>query len=231
MRITTALRILVATATLFAACPAAAESNSLRYTQHYKALKEMNKSNILFNTQYESLNKVLKGNIIDNKNRIIGTIRDVYINPYGAIASVDAEFDRLRLRQSVPLSYRQMGIRPAGNGYALGFDAKEIEEIYPSLLANVEPAAGTGREVFSVRSLKGAQVKTTEGQPVGRVSDILFTAQGGRVEALYITLEVGTQRGKGAAVPMGAIRLPQNGSGLVMETDQARALEDFIRGN
>ena len=231
MRIFTVIRVMAALSVLFITSPADAEGNSLRYNQHYRSLEELNKSNILFNTQYESLTDIFKGNIIDNKNRVIGVIRDVYINPYGAITSVGAEFDRLRLRQSVPLPYQQMGIRPTNSGYALGFDAKEIEDMYPSLLANVEPAAGSGREVFSVRALKNSRVKTPDGRVVGRVSDVLFAALGGRAEALYITLETGMQRGKSAAVPFGSVRLPQSGDGVVMEADQAKALEDFVRGN
>lgn len=50
--------------------------------------------------------------------------------------------DRMKLGRPVFVNYGSFNVKTVANGYAMAFDAKEIENLYPSMLAEIETAAG-----------------------------------------------------------------------------------------
>lgn len=168
-----------------------------------QTLNDYNKLQPLQNPQYERAQKILDRRILDSKNHVVGEVNDVIVGPNGSIQSLNVEFDRMRLPAPVYLNYRDMDIRPAGKSYILKFDEEQIVRLYPEILAQVETAAG-GEGDLSVSKLKGAGILAHDGRKIGQVSDILFSADGDRVEAVYVGLSAGVLGGKSVAIPLRA---------------------------
>lgn len=184
----------------------------------FNRLNEMNRIQPLQNPEYERTDRILGRRILDRKNKVVGQVHDVLLTRYGNISSLAVDFDRLRLREEVYLSYSDTQIRPASNGYVLGFDSAQIKALYPELLANIETAAGNS-DIFSVHKIVGADVKAQDGRTLGIVDQVLFGGNGSRAEALYVSLN-GMSRGKGVAIPFGSARMAyKEGQVSIMVSD------------
>ncbi len=203
----------------------------MEYNRYIQTLTELNRVNLTRTADYNTLEEIFKGKMVDNRNRIVGEIRDVLISRNGTINSIYTEFNRLHLQQKVFLNYRDLRISPSKSGYVIGFDANKIEEMYPALLAQIEPASGKDDGLFSIRALKGAPVKTKSGKTIGKVQTVLFAALGSRAEALQVILETGIKRGHSAAIPFNSVTLESSGGRkqVILGDAQAEAFMDFIR--
>ncbi len=168
-----------------------------------QTLNDYNKLQPLQNPQYERAEKILDRRILDSKNRVVGEVNDVIVGPNGSISALEVEFDRLRLNAPVYLNYRDMEIRTGGKSYILKFDQEQITSLYPEILAQVDTAAGA-LDDLSVSKLKDSEILAHDGRKIGQVSEILFSADGDRVEAIYVGLTTGVLRGKSVAIPLRA---------------------------
>jgi sporulation protein YlmC with PRC-barrel domain len=188
-----------------------------------ETLSELNRIQPLQNPAYTRLAKIEERNLLDRKNRVVGQVKDVIIGDRGQISSLNVEFDRLRMRDTVFLNYADMNIRPSSNGYILTYDKDQIEDLYPSFLSSMESAAGTDSDVFSAKKLPGAMVETADGRRLGIVEDVLFANEGARVEALFVNIKMGVLRGKTIAIPYSMGKFQQTGTGRFVKVSNADA--------
>ncbi len=170
------------------------------YNPHMAAVTELNRIKPLQNPKYETMADILGRRMLDRKSKVVGAIQDVVLNGNGNIAFLDVKFDRMQLSRPVFVNYAGMNVRTVTDGYKLSFNSDEIEGIYPTMLADIETAAGDD-DVHSLKKLKGMSVQTISGRDIGTIDDVLFASNGERAEAVYVTLSLGTLRGKGVAIP------------------------------
>lgn len=183
---------------LFIQPATAAESRYVRT----ELVTEMNRLKPLQNPKYVKAEEVLERRMLDRKNKVVGSVRDVILNDNGNISFLDVEFGKIQLSRPVFVNYGTMDIKPVSNGYVIGYDAKEIEDFYPTLLANIETAAGE-EDSYALSKMKGMEIWTASGRRIGKVDDVLFTANGQRAEALYVGMTLPTMGGKAVAIPFG----------------------------
>ena len=170
-------------------------------------LTSLNRMNPLQNPEFDRAGKILGRKILDRKNKVVGRVDDVIVNSNGTIASLQTDFDRLRLGTDLYLNYRSLNIRTRSTSYALGMDADEIEDFYPQLLADIETASGNNTSTFSVREMMGAPILSDKGRKIGKVKNVLFANNGGIVRALYAEFTSGILRGRTIAIPFRSANL------------------------
>lgn len=216
-------------ALLAPAAAMAAEKNG-SYSNFLQRLSQANRMQPLQNPEYTRGTQVLGWRILDRTNKVIGEVDDVILSDRGALTSVAVDFNRLRLGAPVYLNASEVPLRPSGNGYVMGMNYSQVENLYPSLLADIETASGIDDENFSAKKLIGAQVISDDGRSLGRVEDVLFTGRGTRAAALYVGMGYGNARGKALAVPFDLVRYSARGGALKVSLgdDQADALVDFF---
>lgn len=183
--------------------PATAFAVTASYSPHAEALAELNRIKPLQNPRYDTSKEILNRRILDRKNKVVGEVRDVILNDNGSISFLNIDFDRLNLAQSVPVNYGALKMEPVTDGYGMTFDSKEITDIYPTFLANIESAAGE-EDVFALSKMNGMEVWNESGRRIGRVSDVLFAGNGARAEALYVAMDGGSFSGRAIAIPFSA---------------------------
>lgn len=218
-------------ALVFALPSGAIAAESPAYNPRQEIIMDMNRIAAAQNPKFEKTEKILGRRILDRKNKVVGIVNDVVLNENGNISFLDVEFDRMQLSRSVLINYGTLNIEPVTNGYAMTFDSKEIEKLYPSLLADIETAAGDD-EAYSLKKLAGMEVWTTGGRRIGKIDDVLFGSNGQRAEALYVGLSINTMHNKAVAMPFGdadfskAIKLRR----VVIPDDMADAMIAFAQG-
>ncbi|MGQ0526607.1 MAG: PRC-barrel domain-containing protein [Alphaproteobacteria bacterium] len=219
------LLILLALFTVFSVPAAYAQRNL------HEDLTTLNRIQPLQHPDYDTSKEILDRRILERKNKVIGEVDDVVLNGNGNIVSLEVEFDRLGHHQPVTLNYNSMNAEPVTNGYILGFEQSEIEDLYPAMLANVETAAGGEEEYYSLQRLTGTEIRTPDGRRIGKIADVLFGARGDRAEAFYVTMEQGTARGKGIAIPYDVLEIRRDGGVLkaTVTPEQAKAMSDFSK--
>lgn len=193
-------------------------------------LAALNRIDPLQDPKYEHAAEVLKRRMLDRKNRVVGSVRDIVLNDNGGISYLDVDFDRMKLGRPVFVSYSTFQVDTVSNGYAMSFDSKEIEEIYPTLLAGIETAAGED-DLYSLKKMKGLEVWTESGRRIGNVSDVLFGSGGQRAELLYVTLSSGNLRGKGIGIPFGQAEYEKSITErrVTVSDDLAVAMTGFVK--
>ncbi len=201
------------------------------YNPKIQEIAALNRIDPLQNPQYEQITDVLKRRMLDRKSKVVGSIRDLVLKDSGSIAYIDVDFDRMKLGRPVFVNYGTFNVRAVSNGYAMTFDSKEIEELYPTLLADIETAAGDDA-ALSLKKMKGLEVWTASGRKIGTVSDVLFGAEGQRAELLYVSLTTGNLRGKGVGIPFGKADYDQSSSHrrVIVPDDFAEAMINFAKG-
>lgn len=219
------LLLLLAAFMFMATAPTWSQQTSLEFNRTMVQLKDMNRMNPLQHPNMENYDEIAERNIMDSENRVIGEVRNIVVTPAGDVASVEAELDRLRLNSNLYLNFNDMDIQGANNGYRVGFEGGQIEEMFPMLLANIETAAG-GSGDFAVPSVIGQRVTAEDGRSVGTVENVLFDDLGTRAEALYIAVKASGLRGTGIAVPFGSVRYFTRGN--VTEVSVTKAQADAI---
>ena len=192
------LHITLLTMIIAAATPVTVMAQDARTLEQ---LSDLNRMNPLQNPKYERWDRVVGRKLIDRKNKVVGKVEDIIINDNGTIASMKADFSRMRLGDNVYLNYRSMRIRANDNAFELGLDADELEEFFPEFLANIETASGDNEDTFSVRKLVGTKLYSEKGKKIGEIENILFGNSGSIVRAIYVELSYGTLRGETLAIP------------------------------
>ncbi len=200
--------------------------------QFLESLSEINRIDPVQRKGYESAAQTLDKRVLDNKNKVVGEVNDVVLGDNGEIESLYVDFDRLHLDSPVYISYRQMNINSVSNGYAMAFNDKQIQDIYPELLAGIETAAGEDAGNVSVRNVIGATVKTKDGRKIAEVEDVMFSTGGGRAEVLYLALAYSVMRGKKLGVPYSSMEYrptPGGKAEIIATNEQADAIAAFVK--
>lgn len=182
------------------------QAQSQGFSRTLDRLSAMNRINPLQNRDFERSDKVLNRDIQDRKNKIVGMVKDINVQRNGTIETINADFDRLRLSNEVPLNFSELNVRSREDSYVLNLDASDIEDFYPQLLANIDTASGDGVETISVKRIVGSELVAEDGRRIGRVDQVLFNSNGSRVDGLFVELSKGGKRGDTAAIPFRAAR-------------------------
>lgn len=184
---------------------ALAGMDTVRFQEQLNAL---NRIDPLQNPQNKSSDEIFKRRIIDQKSRIIGQVKDVVLKlDDGEVSFLEVDFDRLRLGQNVMLSYQDMKIRGTSNLYQLALKSDEVETIFPKLLAGTQTASGIESDIISVKNLIGKPLQREDGRRIGSIKDVMFHKDGGMAEAIYVSLDAGTLRNVGVAVPLKSLTM------------------------
>lgn len=210
---------------LFISLPAFAQS----YMEMYEQVSTMNRVQPLQNPTYKRTYEILNRKVQDRKTRVVGGVKDVLISKFGPVEALNIDLDRLRLG-TIVINTQETGIEATRDSYVFAnYDEEGIKDLYPALLGNIQTAAGSDQDVVSLQKLLGAAVKTSSGDTIGRIEDVLFNSSGNVVEALYIGMKYGTARGD-IAVPFGAAdysKLSSNNE-VILFDEQVKAMSDYL---
>ena len=200
------------------------------YGRMFEDVSELNVSNPTRDPRFDTLEEILKRRIQDKKNKVVGEVTGILVDDRGTIEAVRVNFNRLRLSNEIALDYNTTGIRGISNAYILElYEDDQIEELFPTLLANMQTAAGQ-EDVFDAQRIVGATVKSENGKVLGKVNTLLFDNSGDRVRALYVDMKAGNYRGANIAIPFSGIEYDLNNRyrDIVLSEQQAQAVTDYI---
>lgn len=183
---------------------AARAQTAMENAIYTKEIKELNHSNPLQRGDFEKSHDILKRTIMDDTNKTLGDVTDIILTNEGTISALNSTLDRLKVPGVVALNYTDMDVKAANNGYILGFEDEEVEDLLPTLLAGIATASGSDGN-FALTRLLGGKVASEDGRIIGKVEDVLFEKQGSHAAALYIDVNHKTLRGRGVAVPFGSL--------------------------
>jgi sporulation protein YlmC with PRC-barrel domain len=195
-------------------------------------ISDVNRVSPLQNPKYDRSEQVLGRRILDRKHKVVGSVQDVILTKSGNIAFLDVKFDRMQLAKPVFVNYTGFNIETVSNGYAMTFDASEIENAYPQMLADIDTAAGETADNYSLRKLQGTEIRDTVGKKIGNISDILFANDGQRAEAVYVSMTQGTLRGKAVAIPFNQVDFSETATThqAVIDEQAADTLANIAKG-
>jgi len=219
--------ILTAITAAFLFMPATAQAQN--YGQTLEQVQELNIGNPVNGGRFDRSNRVFKRKVQDRKNKVVGTLQDIIVSSRGYVETLEIKFDRLNKPQPVYVDVSDAAIRSTSGGYRMSiYSSKEIEEFYPTLLANIQTAAGS-EDIYSVKNIIGATLRTDRGQTLGKVEDVLFNNEGDFVHAFYVKLGQRTRTGLGVAVPFSIAQFDFSGRhrNIIITEQQAKAITDF----
>lgn len=196
-------------------------------------LGEYNKVNPKQSDLYQRGSRLIQGRILDSQGRTLGDIQDIVFDRSGSIQGLQSSLNRL-VGGSAPitLSYSSLGISPEkGSGYKLNESSKQVADLLPSLLSEVETAAGPADTSLSLNKLIGADVASENGTRFGKVEDVIFENNGSYVRSLLVRVNYKTVSGKSLAVPLQSAKYvsKDNGIGVVFTSDQAETIVAFAQ--
>lgn len=200
------------------------------YTEMYEQVSTINRVQPLQNPTYKRTYEVLNRKVQDRKNKVVGEVKDILISKYGPVEALNLDLNRLRLG-TIVVDMQDVGITSMRDSYAFAnYDEAGIENIYPTLLANIQTAAGDDTDIVSLKSLTGATVRTASGEAVGKVDDVLFSSTGNVAEALYVQMKYKTTHLDHIAIPFGAADYSKLASNrdVILFDDQVKAMNDFL---
>lgn len=208
--------------------PAAIAQN---FSRDLEIISSLNRINPRQNPEYERSGDVLGRRILDRKNKVVGEVNDIVLRTNGNIELLNVELNRLRLGDLF-INYRSLNVEPVSDGYTLGFDSGQLEQLYPTLLADTQTAAGNG-DILSVNRVLKADVRSAEGRRIGVVEDILFGGNGSRAEAILLKVTQGRLRGKQIAIPFNGSTFEDTGRGpvVILRQSFADAMTEYAKLN
>ncbi len=218
--------ILLILLSFFMVLPAA---NAQNYGETYQQIQDLNIGNPANGQRFDRVDQVLKRKVQDRKSNVVGTLHDILLSPNGYVDSIQVEFDRLQKREKIDMNYSDAAIKAVPSAYILTLYSKEeVEELYPTLLANIQTAAGA-EDIYSAKNIIGAVVRTDTGRVMGKVENVLFDNQGDRARALYVKMS-GSNRSE-IAMPFSIAKFDfANGrKDILISEEQAKALTDYAR--
>lgn len=195
-------------------------------------LAEYNAVNPKQSDLFERGSRLTGGKVLDSQNKTIGDIRDIMIDEGGNIVAIDGALNRLKGGGvNLPLNYASLALTPVSGGYKLGQTARQVEDMLPQLLSDIQTSSGTQAQSLSVNRLIGAGVETEQGVRLGKIEDVIFESEGARIHSLLVRVNYKSVSGKSVAIPMNAVRYsyetgrPQ----LTLTQAQAEALLAFAK--
>jgi len=182
------------------------------------------------NPKYERARDILDRRVLDRRSRVIGEVRDVVVDRGGTVSSLLVVFNRLHLKQEVFLNYNDLSVKGGYDDYELALLREDVRDMYPQLLANIETAAGDD-DLLSLRNVKGTWLYNAHGKKLGRITDVLFSSDGRRAEAIYAEIDYGSLRDVGVAIPFNAAMFREKRGRLqaVLGPQESTQLVDFAK--
>lgn len=111
----------------------------------------------------------------------------------------------------------------------MSYAEEQIEEYFPSLLADIETAAGSTADSISIKSLIGSNVYDDEGRRIGKIEEVMFSERGDRAEAILIRVNYKIVRGETVAVPFSMPEYTPDGNRfkVSMSNQEAETILEF----
>ena len=234
MRIFQTVMVLVLFLGVLGAGQSAIAQEALSYNRALQAIAQLNQIPPLQDPDLETGKDILSSKIIDSSSRVIGEVKKVVLQDDGSIALMEVEFDRLRVRGKVPVDYRSLGLRRASNGYKTAFEAAQIEDMIPQMLAGIATAAGGDQESYDLESLKNTMVVDDKGKRIGKIDQVLFGTRGAQAQAFLVKLFVRSVGEDTVAIPLQFTDVEVKrgkAAQVVVSKAQARAMYDYVMGS
>ena len=225
------MRIVLMFIAVFVLCAPAVQAQD--YGRMFEAISELNVGNPSRDPRFDTLEDVMDRRVQDKKHKVVGNVESILVNDRGDIEAIQIDFNRLRLSTPVSLNYSSSGIQGLANSYVMRlYEDQQIEELFPTFLANTETAAG-GEDVLDAQNIVGSIVKSENGQVLGQVDTLLFDNSGDRVRALYIDMKSGNFRGVRIAIPFdsGRYDINERYKDIILSQQQSQALLDYVESN
>jgi uncharacterized protein YrrD len=199
------------------------------YGQMFEDLNDLNVGKPLQDPRFDRIDEIIERKVQDKKNKVVGNVTDVLLTARGNIDSLTLEFNRLGKRNDITMSYQDGGFKGVSDAYIMTlYSDDQIENLYPSLLANIPTAAGDDG-ILSTKNVIGARVKTNNGEVVGIVDDVLFDNSGDRARGIYVNMKKGNFRGLAIAMPFASLEydFTDRYRDIILNKEQTRALFDY----
>ena len=221
------LRIFISAVIFVASSPAAADQSP----EYFKALEDISAANKIKPWQQsdnERAQDVLDGSVLDEKNKVVGEVRDLLLAPSGGIDQIDVNLNRLRLGP-LTLNYSALGFQAVGSGYKANYTDQQIKDMYPQLLAGVETASGGAAASFSLRKILGSTLQAEDGRVLGRITDVVFNDLGRRAAYLYVETKSRNMTRKNLVIPFSAPHYSAGGAHpkIMLNNAAADALVEY----
>ncbi len=192
-------------------------------------LGEMNQMKPLQNPLWQRSVDMMKFRILDRKNKVAGTLKDIIISDRGALSSLKVDLDRMQLNEEIFLGSEDLKFMSGDRAFVLQYDEAEMKDLYPIILNNLDTAAGSMSDSISLDSLLRADVRAQDGRNLGKVEEVLFSRNGGDASALLIRVRYRTIAGENVAIPFSSVSYEPDGKTfhVIIPNNQADDIIEF----
>lgn len=188
-----------------------------------EVLPNINKSSLINGGKYAVSRTLLSRRVFDSNAKAVGEVKDVYVTTEGQLFAVQTSFAKSHLDGEVALEPLADGLKGTSKGYQLPLAAADIKTVFPDLIARTTENPLKASGAMSSTKLAGLPLNSSGGQSVGRIKEIIFDANGERVDLVLLNVMYGKIRNKTVVVPFGMINFTVDGSRI----DAVAADEDL----
>ena len=195
------------------------------------AVLELNKVNPAQNPQYRLVSRVTDFRLLDQNRRTLGKVTDVTFDQNGQMIAVEADVTATGFQQTLSFDVAAYNVTPESDAFTVALTRDQVQDSLPSLLGGIETAAGEGDgEPITAKSLIGASVKTTKGDTVGRVNNVLIDERRKVAVALLLTLASGSGQST-VAIPYQAPKIERHNvrASVEITEDQAKIATAYAK--
>ncbi len=165
----------------------------------YIKLTELNRLKPLQNPEFETIEEVLGLNILDRRSHVIGKVKDLLVlKSNGSLQNIGVELNDIRLNTMIFMN-RDVIRGTKTSGYEIALEEEEVEDLFPALLAQTEPAGASN--TVSIQTLQGARITASNNRILGTVKNVLLNDTRTKADAVYVSMKYGNMRGKEFAIP------------------------------
>ena len=169
-------------------------------------LEDYNKTDPSHSALFVTSREVNGWRVAGNDGKVVGEVRDVYIDASGNVKYVVTKFNRLRIREDVFMNPAEVQMSNIGNKYQLGLSEEQIETGSENMVKGKLPEAEEN-SVFTAKDLDRKKLETARGDKLGQVETILFAEDGLSAKALLVKVNFGPVRNKTMAIPFEALTI------------------------
>ena len=169
-------------------------------------LADYNKTDPTRSAMFVTAREISGWRVAANDGKVVGEVRDVYIDASGKVKYIVTKFNRLRIREDIFVNPADMQITNIGNKYQLGLAEEQIEAAAEQMVKNELPQSEENT-TFTGDDLERKDLESSQGDELGQVDEILFSEDGLSASALLIKINFGPVRNKPIAVPFEALTI------------------------
>lgn len=174
------------------------------------ALETLNRTPAMNSPQFKTWDEIFALRVIDGNRQLVGAVEDVRVNADGSLTALVTRIRNVGRREKLVESAAEAVVFhkdisafeiPFAPGGAVPVDEKD--------LSDVSPAAGGGL-LYSLRAMKGTELRDTGGRWLGSVKSVLLDSGAAGIQALVLQDVPGADRYRDIAIPFDPARLTVN---------------------